>query len=458
MNASVKHTCGICVEEFPEEEVVKHCDGKHIFCRGCFDNWIEKLCGEEGEFEEIESGWYGGYSEQYSHLDDPNIKNIHNLIYRRLICPLCREKIFAVDSRCPEEVIDHPDGYTGTIVKYHRTGIVGVDGKGPGGIVPDPDAIGENRRIKKFEASYLNGKKHGKYTMWSFSGKPRVICHFKEGRLEGTYTTYLYDHGRKSYEVEYRDGQMNGSCRGWYFSGALKFEGSYVNHFRQGPLFEFYDQTGDDRVPPQKMRETNYLNGKLHGPERTWYKDGRLTYEAHYKWDLHDGDAISYFENGKIYRIETFVDGNYVREQKWYANGNLWYENNYGLSHMMDGLHQAWYENGSPQQKCTYKNGDKDGLYQLWAENGILVKECTYKNNMMEGLCQKWSPESGELIHKGIYHEGTLAVIVLKEREIPVTPELLERISKGDKKFYYSEDGKHILFSEEGEEEEKDWS
>ncbi len=47
------YTCGICAKEFPEEGVVKYCDGKHVFCCTCFEGWVKKSMDERNVIEKI---------------------------------------------------------------------------------------------------------------------------------------------------------------------------------------------------------------------------------------------------------------------------------------------------------------------------------------------------------------------------------------------------------------------
>jgi antitoxin component YwqK of YwqJK toxin-antitoxin module len=59
----------------------------------------------------------------------------------------------------------------------------------------------------------------------------------------------------------------------------------------------------------KKMREVPYLNGKKHGPERRWYKNGNMYYEKSY-WEgkLH-GTVKEWDLNGELILHEQWLNG-----------------------------------------------------------------------------------------------------------------------------------------------------
>ncbi len=410
------YTCGICMEDFPEEGVVKHCDGKHIFCHQCMDDWIEKMFGKNEDGAGGESGDLpstNGYTEHEGEKDDHNLKGIRNLLYlREATCPLCREKIVVVDPIVAEKGFRDAREFTGTIVKYwtsYNLGNKNGNGSGNGKIKPDPDAIGDGGLIKRIEVTYLNGKKHGSYRMWSHCGKPRIVCEFMNGRLHGTFTNYLYDHGRKNYEVEYVDGLKNGPYRSWFFNGNLKREGQYLHGKEDGEWVEWHDC--GKRGKPVKKMEAFYVGGLKEGLWREWRPDGTLYFECNYQGGLQHGEEKRYHPDGVTMKVLEIHDrGLPTHHKSWWPNGNLECEYGY-LGGMMHGHYQLFWESGQKKVSRWYKNGDYHGLFQMWAENGVLEKEFNYENDELHGLYQEWDPATGKLLKKMTYHEGRIDLV-----------------------------------------------
>ena len=68
-------------------------------------------------------------------------------------------------------------------------------------------------------------------------------------------------------------------------------------------------------------------------------------------------------------------------------------------------LYEAFYEDGKPYIKSTYKNNKLNGLYELFHENGQPNIKCTYKDGLKQGLFE-WFDENGKLLIKCTYKNG----------------------------------------------------
>ena len=76
------------------------------------------------------------------------------------------------------------------------------------------------------------------------------------------------------------------------------------------------------------------MNGQQHGPQETWYDNGK----PEYKW-------------------------NFVNGQK-------------------HGPQESWYENGKPEYKENYVNGQQHGIQETWHRNGQQL----YKEYYLDGV------------------------------------------------------------------------
>ncbi len=73
--------------------------------------------------------------------------------------------------------------FTGKRVKFHKNG------------------------RKKWEADYLEGKKHGKFTMWRKDGQKRMEVHYQNGKKHGKSTIWRKN-GEKFGEATYKHGKL----------------------------------------------------------------------------------------------------------------------------------------------------------------------------------------------------------------------------------------------------------
>ena len=91
------------------------------------------------------------------------------------------------------------------------------------------------------------------------------------------------------------------------------------------------------------------------------------------------GEAIYYYESGKIMETGSFIAG--VRNGTWIRmdeNGNKTGEGQYfnGQKH---GKWFIWDENGNKRYEMSYIHGEKASTWYNWDENGTLVASANYE-------------------------------------------------------------------------------
>ena len=103
-----------------------------------------------------------------------------------------------------------------------------------------------------------------------------------------------------------------------------------------------------------------------------------------------DGVYKTYYESGKLQRLETYkageLDGPY---KDYYENGQLEARSTF-VAGKVDGPYERYYENGQLEKKFTIVAGEPDGLFEVYYENGQLKERGTY--NMGE-QCGEWIEE-----------------------------------------------------------------
>ena len=120
----------------------------------------------------------------------------------------------------------------------------------------------------------------GKYKSYHNNGQLRVVCSYKDGKLDGEYASY-YAHGTMAEHAFYKDGEHDGPFVDYHPNGQLASKGCY----KQGQLDGKYVSYGS--------------NGKL--DEEFSCKDGDF-----------DGDYITYYPNGQISDQYFYKNGQFI--------------------------------------------------------------------------------------------------------------------------------------------------
>ena len=106
-----------------------------------------------------------------------------------------------------------------------------------------------------------------------------------------------------------------------------------------------------------KLQESKYLKGLLHGTHIEWWETGNKKVYGRYRSGKKNGRWVHYFENGQIKS-----EGNYKNGER-------------------DGLETRWHKNGIKRSKGMYNNGQKTGEWVYWDEQGDLVHYVCIQTN-----------------------------------------------------------------------------
>ena len=150
--------------------------------------------------------------------------------------------------------------------------------------------------------------------------------------------------------------------------------------------------------------------------------------------DSHLTYKNKYYKNGKIYKLDTYLDLKLIKSECWYENANkwsimnykndklegkyeVWYENGYKWtisnykSGRLDGISEEWYPNGNKEYKRNYKNGRLEGIQEYWYQNGNKKSIENHKNGQFEGIQEYWY-ENGNIQYILNYKNGILEKIL----------------------------------------------
>jgi len=122
----------------------------------------------------------------------------------------------------------------------------------------------------------------------------------------------------------------------------------------------------------------NYVDGVLHGEEKSYYQSGKLRSVGSFKRGILDGIVTGYYEDGTIQVRATYDNG--VKQGRvihYYPNGTKQVESFY-TDDKFDGVRTTWYENGNVMKSIPYSNGMVHGTLETYYESGGIFEEVEY--------------------------------------------------------------------------------
>lgn len=197
-----------------------------------------------------------------------------------------------------------------------------------------------------------NGKKHGLWKgIYEESKRPRYEGTFDHGKEVGLFK--FFDDTKAGTVIATREFNLNDNSCYTIFYNQNKHkvsEGKVVNKQFDGDWKYYHEDL------PSIMTLEHYVNGKLDGVRKVYYKSGEIAEETTYKNGIKNGPYKSYAENGV------------VMEESIYKNGEY------------DGA--AVYRN--PQNQITgqgiYKKGKKVGMWKIMEKGKLKDVNMNFQN------------------------------------------------------------------------------
>ena len=133
-----------------------------------------------------------------------------------------------------------------------------------------------------WSGNVIDGKKHGRFTLW-------------------------YENGQKLLETNYKDGKQDGKWTAWHENGQKAGEGHYKDDKPEGKLTSWHENG-------QKASEAHYKDGVENGKFTDWYENGQKSWERTIKDGWFDGIVTKWDESGqiiseKLYANEKCISG-----------------------------------------------------------------------------------------------------------------------------------------------------
>lgn len=197
-----------------------------------------------------------------------------------------------------------------------------------------------------------NGKKNGLWKgFYEGSKRPRYEGAFEHGKEIGTFK--FYDDTKAGTVIATREfNAKDNSCYTIFYNQNKNkvSEGKVVNKQFEGEWKYYHEDM------PLIMTLELYVNGKLNGIRKVFYKSGEIAEETTYRDGIKNGAYKSYAENGV------------VLEESIYKNGEY------------DG--QAIYRNVDNQiaAQGLFKNGKKVGMWKMLVKGKLKDVNMNYQN------------------------------------------------------------------------------
>jgi len=264
------------------------------------------------------------------------------------------------------------------------------------------DLDGEILKTGEFQ----NGKQHGRWVQYFaedeghlFAGEPQKEFEgpfvseatFVDGKLHGTWTIKDRD-GQNIVEWSFSHGDRSGKWTWWHSNGQIWLEAAYENGAFNGELLE--------RDPNGKLvAQSTYIEGRHLVKDVKWFALGQKQFEGAYlrvqtvpqpvyDWWTGTSTPPSATPTGKDQRHGVWI--------AWYRNGNKKTQGKYDHD-VPTGKFTWWFENGQKQAEGEYGAGLESGTWTTWHPNGLRESQVTYVNGKRIGTWMRWDGE-GKLV------------------------------------------------------------
>jgi antitoxin component YwqK of YwqJK toxin-antitoxin module len=122
----------------------------------------------------------------------------------------------------------------------------------------------------------------------------------------------------------------------------------------------------------------DYVDGLLHGDEKSYYQSGKLKSLGSFKHGILDGIVTGYYEDGTIQVRAIYNNGiKQGRVIHYYPNGTKQVETFY-TDDKFDGVRSTWFENGKLMELIPYSKGLVHGMVEIYYESGSVFEEVKY--------------------------------------------------------------------------------
>lgn len=232
------------------------------------------------------------------------------------------------------------------------------------------------------------------FVMKDFDGNELASGDFEKGKKSGEWNHH-YSSGIKRIQETFTSGKLTGLSKDYEKNGQINGIKNYKDNELNG-LYEVYENG-------KLKRNYCYENGKQLGPHHSFYNDGSLKSESYLVNGKLNFNEIIYWQNGAIYKINTFIDDVLSTVQTNNPKGEK--ENSFDYKNKT-GKFSLKYNNGTRVVTANLINGQLNGqLIEKDVLDNIATSE--FINGIRWNSYKDYSP-LGTLYRESTYYNGSL--------------------------------------------------
>jgi antitoxin component YwqK of YwqJK toxin-antitoxin module len=213
-------------------------------------------------------------------------------------------------------------------------------------------------------------------------------------------------------------GLKQGPWRGYFESGALRYDGQFEDDLPVG-VFKYYYPEGSIRTELIHQKGEKSVKGTY------YHRNGRILGEGFFVDQSKEGLWRYFSETGVLIAENFYQDNkNHGVWKTYYPTGKLaelvtWHR---GMKH---GPWEKYLTDGTLLLKASFQNDKLHGPYQLYHRNSKPMVLGQYKENLQDDIWVHYS-ENGELEKRMVYDMGTVVkeeiLIDREEESLPISP------------------------------------
>jgi len=143
--------------------------------------------------------------------------------------------------------------------------------------------------------------------------------------------------------------------------------------------------------------EEHYKNGKLDGSIKAWTTSGILWLDTNYKDGQYDGKNLVYYNSGQLCRQEEYSKGLPIGHSVHFReNGTKWEEASFSSPGVLDGDQIYWHQDGTMTRRVWREDKPWEGVFIL--EKGTNWFREKYESGILVASTNLWSWNSQMLM------------------------------------------------------------
>jgi len=187
--------------------------------------------------------------------------------------------------------------------------------------------VGDSDLAIKSEAKFSDGKRDGPENLFSKDGKLSSTIVWKDGAKNGP-EKFFHSDGKKVVKVVNWNNNVMIDMTEFYLNGNPKLKETYTdlddNEKKRKKEQRYYDSgqlsyEGSFTACPSR----SYQRWCEEGIYRVYYDNGTLREETSYKNGERSGTSKTWLDNGKLWKVEEYVDGKIRSKRSYDLFGNL---------------------------------------------------------------------------------------------------------------------------------------